>query len=200
MPDDGLPPFVATHPAIDSLGSGCRLSPSVSIWRRGGPGAAPAIVRLGEGVVILDQVRIVATSPDEFSEARVELGNRVIINVGCYLSGEGGLTIEDDVLLGPHVKLLSAGHDIGAGHEAIVHNALTHSPVRIERGAWLGAGSIVLQGRRVGAGAVVGAGSVVTRDIPTMAVAVGNPARVLRLRSEMPRRSLLARLAGLLAS
>lgn len=47
---------------------------------------------------------------------------------------------------------------------------------------WIGHGAIVLPGRRIGTGAAIGAGAVVTRDIPPFAVAVGNPARVVRMR------------------
>lgn len=46
--------------------------------------------------------------------------------------------------------------------------------------AWIGTGSIILPGVRVGGGAVIGAGSVVTRDIPPGAVAAGSPARIIR--------------------
>lgn len=49
---------------------------------------------------------------------------------------------------------------------------------------WLGHGVIVLPERIVGIGAVIGAGSIVTRDVPPYAVAVGNPARVIRYRFE----------------
>jgi|GEM_PF-6224010 len=63
-------------------------------------------------------------------------------------------------------------------------------PIVIGDGAWLGAGVIVLPGRRIGRGAVVGAGSVVTKDIPPDTVWAGNPARMLReltpLRSYRP--------------
>lgn len=47
---------------------------------------------------------------------------------------------------------------------------------------WIGHGAIVLPGRKIGTGAVIGAGAVVTKDIPAYAVAVGNPARVIRQR------------------
>lgn len=52
-------------------------------------------------------------------------------------------------------------------------------------GAWLGVGVIVLGGVRIGAGAVIGAGSVVTQDVPDGAIAVGVPARVVKMRSEL---------------
>lgn len=54
--------------------------------------------------------------------------------------------------------------------------------VTIGNDVWIGHGAIVLPGRNVGDGAVIGAGAVVTKDIPAYAVAVGNPARVLRQR------------------
>jgi phosphonate metabolism protein (transferase hexapeptide repeat family) len=56
--------------------------------------------------------------------------------------------------------------------------------VVIGHDVWIGHGAIVLAGRNIGTGAAIGAGSVVTKDIPAYAVAVGNPARVLRPRFE----------------
>ena len=45
---------------------------------------------------------------------------------------------------------------------------------------WIGGGAIILGGVSIGDNAVIGAGSVVTKDIPANAIAVGNPARVIR--------------------
>jgi maltose O-acetyltransferase len=52
-------------------------------------------------------------------------------------------------------------------------------PVRIDDGAWIGIGAIVLKGVHVGAGARIGAGAVVARDVPAGATVEGNPARVV---------------------
>lgn len=60
---------------------------------------------------------------------------------------------------------------------------------------WLGHGVIVLPERSVGTGAVIGAGSVVTRDVPPYAVAVGNPARVVRYRFDEPTIAALLEIA-----
>lgn len=60
------------------------------------------------------------------------------------------------------------------------------TPVAIGHDVWIGHGAVVLPGRSVGTGAVVGAGAVVTRDVPPYAVAVGNPARVVRPRFAPP--------------
>ena len=52
-------------------------------------------------------------------------------------------------------------------------------PIRIEDGAWIGAGAIILAGVTVGQKSIVGAGAVVTRDVPPYAIVAGNPAKVL---------------------
>lgn len=54
--------------------------------------------------------------------------------------------------------------------------------VTVGHDVWIGHGAIVLPGRRIGTGAVIGAGTVVTKDIPDYAIAVGNPARIVRQR------------------
>jgi phosphonate metabolism protein (transferase hexapeptide repeat family) len=54
--------------------------------------------------------------------------------------------------------------------------------VTIGHDVWIGHAAIVLPGRRIDTGAVIGAGSVVTKDISAYAVAVGNPARIIRQR------------------
>ena len=183
MNQQGVPEITIRHPGIDVLGPGCRVSPTCTVWRRGDT-VDMTLIRLGRDCVLLDNVRIVVTEPRECPRAGVVLGDQVIVNVGCYLSGEGGLVIEDEVLLGPYVQVLSAGHGLGPQEVNIIRNPATMAPVVIERGAWIGAGAIILPGRRIGAGAVVGAGSVVTRDVPPLAVVAGNPARVMRRRVE----------------
>ena len=57
-------------------------------------------------------------------------------------------------------------------------------PVQIGSGCWLGANVVVCPGVTVGDGCVIGAGSVVTRDIPPLSFAAGNPCRVIRTLTE----------------
>jgi acetyltransferase-like isoleucine patch superfamily enzyme len=54
--------------------------------------------------------------------------------------------------------------------------------VRIGAATWIGDNVTILEGVEIGNGAIVGAGAVVTKSVPAYAVAVGNPARVLRYR------------------
>ncbi|WP_281410971.1 CatB-related O-acetyltransferase [Mesorhizobium sp. NZP2077] len=60
--------------------------------------------------------------------------------------------------------------------------ASSKGPTTVSHDVWFGARCIILGGVTIGNGAVIGAGSIVTRDIPPYAVAVGNPARVIRYR------------------
>lgn len=173
----GFPPRTDTFPGIDVLGDGCRIDPGVSVFRPRAASSA-ALIRLGQGVVLFDRVRLLLGS-----SADLEIGDRTIVNIGSYLSGEGGLSIAEDVLIGPYARLLSAGHEIHGADAIVARNPITGAPIRVGRGAWIGAGATILQGRSIGEGAVVGAASVVTRDIDPWAVAVGNPARIVGYRS-----------------
>ena len=175
----GIPGVTASFLGIDVLGSGCRIDPSVSVMRFG---RRDGVVSLGEEVSVYAQTRLVLGDVAADPCVGILIGARTIVNVGCYLSGEGGLDIGEDVLIGPHAKLLSAGHAIDEGHEVIARNQITRSRIVVGDGAWIGAGAIVLEGVSIGRGAVVAAGAVVRQDVPDGMVAAGMPAKLLRAR------------------
>ena len=113
---------------------------------------------------------------------RVIIGDNVYINRGCelfssMLTDQGIITIDDGAVLGPKVIIFSAGH---------LYNSIDlpdiSAPVVIGRHSWIGGNTTILPGVVIGEGAVVGAGSVVTKSIPAYTVAVGNPAKVIKMR------------------
>ena len=175
----GIPPYCAAHPGIDVMEPRCRVDPSVSVMRWG---ARTDVLQLGEQVSIYANTRLVLGDVDAAPCVGLTIGARTIVNVGCYLSGEGGLTIGADVLIGAHVHLLSAGHAIDEGEEIIARNRITRAAISVGDGAWLGAGATVLEGVRIGRGAVVAAGALVRQDVPDGMIAAGVPARVIRAR------------------
>lgn len=175
----GVPDFTSAHAGIDRLGAGCRIDPSVSVMRFS---QRDDVVCLGDGVSLYAQTRLVLGDVVADPCVGLHIGARTIVNVGCYLSGEGGLEIGEDVLIGPHVKLLSAGHAIDEGDMVIARNRITRARIVVEDGAWIGAGATVLEGVRIGRGAVVAAGALVRQNVPAGMVAAGMPARVIRAR------------------
>lgn len=175
----GVPDFTLTHPGVDVLGAECRIDPTVSVMRFG---PQVEVLRLADQVSVYAHTRLVLGDVEADSCVGICIGARTIVNVGCYLSGEGGLEIGEDVLIGPHAKLLSAGHAIDEGEAIIARNRITRATITVEDGAWIGAGAIVLEGVTVGRGAVVAAGALVRQNVPAGMVVAGVPARQIRAR------------------
>ncbi len=104
----------------------------------------------------------------------MKIGRGVFINAGMLAMARGGITIEDGAQIAANVQLISNNHD------PYDLSVLTCKPVLIREAAWIGAGATILPGVSIGKHAIVGAASVVTRDVPDYAVAVGNPAKVIK--------------------
>lgn len=123
--------------------------------------------KIGEGSRVMSP--LTAVRPNE-----VTIGNNVVVMNGCLMMSAGTITIDDDVRIAANTQLISNNHD------PYNRDVITCKPVHICKGAWVGAGSTILPGVTVGKYAIVGASSVVTKDVPDYAVAVGNPARVIK--------------------
>ena len=106
----------------------------------------------------------------------INIGKNVFINHACSFLDLGGITIEDDVMLGPNVQLITENHPIKPSER----KNLELKSILVKRNAWIGAGSIVLPGVTVGENSVVAAGSVVTKDVPDNIVVAGVPAKFIK--------------------
>lgn len=166
------------------IGENTFLDPAVEICMEHEIGDGRGIF-IGNNCVIYPRNRLVMGDLNANRDANIVIGNNVLINAGGYISGEGGLEIGNFVLIGPNVNILSAGHEFGDCDKPIQKQGLTYGKINIEDDAWIGAGSVVLQGLTIGRGAVVGAGSVVTRSVPPYAIVIGNPARIVKYRNEI---------------
>ena len=107
-----------------------------------------------------------------FIENRVVVGDRVTVKCGVQLWD--GVTLEDDVFVGPNVTFTNDLQPRSRNSEANLLSTL------VKKGASIGANATILPGLTIGEGAMVGAGAVVTKDVPPGATVVGNPARPVR--------------------
>jgi acetyltransferase-like isoleucine patch superfamily enzyme len=107
----------------------------------------------------------------------IRVGRNVFVNQNCTFYDLGGLDIADDVLIGPNVSLITAGHPLAPSQRRSI---TIGKPIVIERNVWIAAGATIIGGVTVGENAVVAAGSVVTKDVPPNTFVGGNPARVIR--------------------
>jgi acetyltransferase-like isoleucine patch superfamily enzyme len=145
-------------------GENNRIDPTVKFMSELG---AEHEVRLGNNVTLYGQTEIIGP---------VTIGDGTFMNRSCYIRQH--TTIGRNVNLGPFVKLVTDGHEIGGVERRAGKNVWT--PIEIGDGAWLGAGVLVLGGVTIGAGTIVAAGAVVTKDLPPNVVAAGVPAKVIR--------------------
>lgn len=114
----------------------------------------------------------------------VYLGDHAALGRDSYV--EQGTVIGNGVMMGPECAVFTRNHVFERTDIPMFQQGATPIlPVVIEDDVWIGARVILLPGAHVGKGAVIGAGSVVSGDIPAMAIAAGNPARVLRMRGEV---------------
>jgi acetyltransferase-like isoleucine patch superfamily enzyme len=107
----------------------------------------------------------------------ITVGRNVFVNQNCTFYDLGGLTIADDVMIGPNVSLITASHPVEPSQRRA---CVIGKPITIERNVWIAAGATIIGGVTVGENSVVAAGAVVTREVPRNTLVGGNPARVIR--------------------
>lgn len=111
----------------------------------------------------------------DFGE-NINIGKNVFINHACTFMDRGGITLEDNVLIGPKVNLITTNHPIQPSER----RATISYPIVIKKGAWIGAGATILAGVTVGENSIVAAGAVVSKDVPDNSIVGGVPAKIIK--------------------
>lgn len=141
-------------------------------------GNNPAAVTIGDYVQLYGDIFM-----QTGHGAGIHIGKHTHIQPHCHFRA-----CLEDIIIGEKAEIAancafySFNHCVERGVDIMDQPLTSKGPIKIGNGVWLGHGVIVLGGVTIGDGAVVGAGSVVTKDIPSNAIAVGSPARVIRYR------------------
>jgi acetyltransferase-like isoleucine patch superfamily enzyme len=115
----------------------------------------------------------------------LRIGDEASIHPRCQLNAYvSSIEIGERVMIAPSCGFYSYNHGMALGQPIMEQPLTSKGSIVIGDDAWIGFGVIALESVRIGKGVVIGAGSVVTRDIPDGAIAAGNPARVIKMRSE----------------
>jgi len=165
------------HHQLLELGKYCYIGDGVLIYqdRKGG------VVHLGDSIHLHDNT-VIQTGRG----GSVFIGADTHIQPRCQISAyEGPVKIGERVEIAPNCAFYSYDHAVLPDIPIREQPITTKGGIHIEDDAWLGYGVIVLDGVKIGKGAVIGAGSVVTRNIPDGGIAVGSPARVVKMRDDM---------------
>jgi len=177
MSCEGLPAIESgvrlAQPANIQLGRGVYLDQRTYLH------ACPNGISIGDGTFIMWGTELHVYNFRGLPHAGIHIGRGCIIGEGNVIRGAGGVRIGDHVLTAPGVQILSSNHLYGDPERPIMEQGVSAKGIVIEDGSWIGAGSIVLDGVRMGRNSVVAAGSVVTRDVPAYAIARGIPARIV---------------------
>lgn len=109
---------------------------------------------------------------------KIEIGNDVYIGHGCWISGiRGGITLQDQVMIGPQVKIISSNH-------TPIKNSFRFGPgigshITVGKGTWIAANVVITAGVNIGECCLIAAGSVVTKDFDSFSIIGGIPAKVI---------------------
>ncbi len=140
-------------------------------------------IHIGEATMIGPQITLSAgmmRGQECLTDPVVRIGDRCLIGKGSGIVGHFSIDIGDDVWTGHNVYITDQNHGYEDITRPISQQTQPERAVSIGSGSWLGYGTVVLPGARIGEHVTIGANSVVTGEIPDRSVAVGVPARVIR--------------------
>lgn len=139
-------------------------------------------ITLDDGVTIDEYATLKCKGSIRSQGKGIIIGMNTSLGLRNFLHGGGGIRIGKDCLLGPDVRIFSLNHNFGNTVRPIRLQGESGSEVIIEDNVWIGAGTTILPGVRIGSGSIVGAGSVVTKNFGMNSVIAGVPARLIKSR------------------
>lgn len=163
-------PFVLAAQGLDRLGEG------ITTWR--------TYCRIKLWFPNSDDLGMSLSTVFKYRE-NITIGDHVRIGPGVTIGAHSPVVLDDHVRISQGALIETAGLDL---KQPLPHPHVSR-PIIIRRGAWIGAGAIVLGGVTIGERAVIGAGAVITKDVPAHAIVVGQAPRFVTA-ADSPARKL----------
>jgi acetyltransferase-like isoleucine patch superfamily enzyme len=137
-------------------------------------------IRFGDNVTISRNCTLICTGVISHKGKGITIGNNTGINSYCYVGGQGGIEIGDNVIIGPQVKIFSENHNFSDASIIIKNQGVIRLGVKIESDSWIGSGVTILDGVVLKKRTVVAAGSVVTQSFAGNSLIGGIPAKLIK--------------------
>ena len=161
---------------VKSLGKNTLIDVGVAMY-------GPRNIQIGEFCWIDSYTKLIAPY------GHINIGKRVHVSTGVYLSGAGGINIEDYAGIAPNAIILSSteypvpGKRMSGPMLPLEYRGIKQGPVILKKDSFVGSNSIVMPGVVIGEGAIVAANSVANQNVAPYTIVFGNPARKIRSRS-----------------
>jgi acetyltransferase-like isoleucine patch superfamily enzyme len=170
--------IVLRHPRKIFLGDNIVIDDNVMLDAKGSN---------NKGIILENEVFIGRNSILSCKSGDIVLRERVNIGFNCEIYSSNSVEVGEDTLLAAYTYLVGGGNykldrmDIPISHQPDFDGK---GGIIIGKGVWFGAHCIVLDGVKIGEGTVIAAGAVVNKEIPSMSIAGGIPAKIIKSRFE----------------
>ena len=149
------------------------VHPSAVFERSGGTIEIGARTHIDRGVII------------RAMGGQIKIGSDCSANAYSFISGAGGLSIHNFVMMGSHVSIYASNHVCADISVPMSTQGLDLKGIVIEQDVWVGTGVRILDGVRIGTGAILAAGAVVTKSTEPYSVVAGVPAKKISTRLQV---------------
>ncbi|MDM0473298.1 acyltransferase [Clostridium perfringens] len=140
-------------------------------------------IRIGDNASIGKYTIIRGTGSIKNLGYGLELGKNFGCGDFCFFGCSGGIKIGDNVIMGQNVRFHSQNHNFERIDIPIKNQGVNSKGIIVGDDCWIGAGTTILDGVKIGRGCVIGANTLINSEIPEYSVVVGNPFRIIKIRS-----------------
>lgn len=160
-----------------SFGKGSLLAPSITLMQ-------PQHISIGNNTSIM-RYCVLETCPSANMQPNLIIGNNVSIGEYAHITCARHIEIGDGLLTGRFVLITDNSHGTSSPNEIMLpplaRPVHSNGPIVIGKNVWIGDKVTILPNVTIGDGAIIAANAVVTKNIPAYAIAVGCPAKIVKM-------------------